>query len=98
MSKTTLFAMLLVIAVVALFAKGPSSPTPVAQGRFLLYNMDYSVATPTVTVKETAVFRIDTQTGDTKEYLSMIRPDGKPVSQWVDITPTSSSPTAPPKP
>ncbi|MGD0666132.1 MAG: hypothetical protein ABSB23_01120 [Bryobacteraceae bacterium] len=76
----------LVVCVVALtLAKAQTATTPSAQGRYLLYNLEYAAYSNSTAVKEKGVFRIDTQTGETKEFVEALTADGKLVSKWMAV-------------
>jgi len=84
----TLFAVCMVLAATLLaltFAKGqPVSVAAGPQGRFALYNMEYTAISDSVSIKEKGVFRIDTQTGETVQYLAG-QAEGKLIHKWVII-------------
>jgi hypothetical protein len=52
-------------------------------GRFQILDLTYSSAVNNAMTRETDVFRIDTETGATWRFNSVVNRDGKLVEQWI---------------
>lgn len=86
------------LATVLLLHAQNSSPAPssLQLGRFQIFQFDYNAYAGSV-VKDTAVFRIDTQTGQTWKYHAALK-DGQIQSFWTQIDETHLNAKAPAQP
>lgn len=64
---------------------------PQVQGRFQIFQMQYNAFADGTVIKDVAVFKLDTLTGDTWKYVTGIQ-DGQRYSRWDKIDERASGP------